>query len=170
VLGALIAAGAVTSASLAWSGTAVAVLLVALALAVGCAAPIPWSLALLGVVFLLDGGHSLVLAPIYGAGLLVVGELAQCSIDLRRVTWMTPGWVASRLAAILALAALGAGAGALAAAAATVAAARSATLTAAGGVAAVTALGTITLLARRGHRVPADAPSGAPDPQTSDAP
>jgi hypothetical protein len=146
------------------------VLLVALALAVGSAAPIPWSLALLAVVFLLDGRDSLVLAPIYGAGLLLVGELAQCSIDLRGVRWMAPGWIASRLAGMLVLAALGAGAGALAAAAATIAAARSVALTAAGGVAAVMALGTIALLARRGHPVPAAAASGAPDPQTPDAP
>jgi hypothetical protein len=146
------------------------VLLVALAVAVGSVTPIPWSLALLAVVFLLDGGDSLVLAPIYGAGLLLVAELAHCSIDLRGVRWLTLGWVASRLGAILALAALGAGAGALAAAAATIAAPRSAALTAAGAVAAVMALGTIAVLARRGHRVPGDAASGAPDPQTLDAP
>jgi hypothetical protein len=148
----------------------VSVLLVALALAVGSAAPIPWSLALLAVVFLLDGGDSLVLAPIYGTGLLVVGEIAQCSIDLRGVGWLTPGWVASRLAAILAIAALGACAGAVAAAAATIAAARSVVLTAAGAVAGVMVLGTIAVLARRGHRVAPDGASGARDPPTPGAP
>ena len=54
----LVAAGAGTSASVAWSGTAVSVLLVALAVAWGSAAPIPWSLALLALVFLLDGHDS----------------------------------------------------------------------------------------------------------------
>lgn len=128
------------------------VLLVALAVAIGSAAPIPWSLALLAVVFLLHGHDSLVLAPIYGAGLLLVGEVAQASIDLRGVGCLTPGWIASRLAAILALSALGAGAGAVVAAAATIGAARSVALTAAGAIAAVMAVGTIALLARRGHR------------------
>jgi hypothetical protein len=143
----------------------VSVLLVALAVAVGSAAPIPWSLALLALVFLLEGHDSLVLAPIYGAGLLLVGELAQGSVDLRGVSWLTPGWVAERLGTILALSALGAGAGALAAAAATIAAARSVALTAVGAVAAVVALGAIALLARRGSRVPADTASGGPAPQ-----
>jgi hypothetical protein len=147
----------------------VSVLFVALAVAVGSAAPIPWSLALLALMFLLDGHDSLVLAPIYGAGLLLVGEVAQCSIDLRGVTWLTPGWITSRLGATMALAALGAGAGALAAAAATIAADRSVALTAAGAVAAVMALATIGLLARRGHRVPAETASGAHAPQTPEA-
>jgi hypothetical protein len=148
----------------------VSVLLVALAVAVGSVTPIPWSLALLAVVFLLHRRDSLVLAPIYGAGLLLVGELAQGSIDLRGVGWLTPNWIASRLAAILALSALGAGAGAVVAAAATIGAARSVALTAAGAVAAVMALGTIALLARRGHRVPANAASRAPDPEPRGAP
>ena len=153
-------------------------LLIALAVAVGSAAPIPWALALLAVVFLLDGHDSLLLAPIYGAGLLLVSELAQGSIDLRGVGRLTPGWIAARLAAILALSALGAGAGAVVAAAATIGAARSVALTAAGAFAAVVALGTIALLARRGHRVPANAasrasdrePPGAPDPAPPGAP
>jgi hypothetical protein len=146
------------------------VLLVALALALGSSAPIPWSLALLATLFLLGEHDSLVLAPIYGAGLLLVGELAQCSSELRGVKWLTLRWIASRLAASLALAALGAGAGAVTAAAATIAAARSVALTAAGALATVVAVGTIALLARRRDRALPDRVSTAPDPRARGAP
>lgn len=128
------------------------VLLVALALARGSPGPVPWSLALLAALFLLGMHDSLVLAPIYGAGLLLVGELAQCSIELRGVAWLSPRWIASRLAGILALAALGVCASAFAAGAATIAAARSVTLTGVGALATMVLLGAIAQLARRADR------------------
>jgi hypothetical protein len=144
------------------------VLLVAFGLALGTASPVLCSLALLAALSLLDGHGSLVLAPVYGAALLLVGELAQCSIDLRGVRWLATRWIVSRLAASLALVALGACAGALVAGVATIAAARSVALTAVGALATVTAVGTIALIARRGDRVPSA--SADPDARVPSAP
>jgi hypothetical protein len=139
------------------------------ALALGNSAPVPCSLALLAVLFLLDEHDSLVLAPIYAGGLLLVGELAQCSIELRGVTWLSPRSFAYRLSASLGLAALGVCVGAVAAGAATIGAGRSVAITAVGSLATVVALGTIVVLARRADRPPGDAASAVPDPRAPGA-
>jgi hypothetical protein len=169
VLGALVATGAGASSGLAWTATGASVLLTGFALAVGSSAvgssaAVTWSLALLAAVFLLRERDALVLAPVYAAGLLLAGELAQCSIDLRGVSWLSSRWIASRVATSLALGALGVCAGAIAAAVATISLARSVALTAAGALATIVALGTIVVLARRSDRVRPNPAPTAEDP------
>lgn len=91
----------------------------------------------------------LLLAPLYGAGLLLVIELAQRSLELRGHERLGPGVTTSRLAAIMVAAALGLCAAALAALAVTLAPPRSVTLTALATIAALSAFAAIALLARR---------------------
>jgi hypothetical protein len=106
------------------------------------------AVALLAAVLLLRHHERLLLAPLYGACLLMVGELAQRSFELRGSERLGPGVIGTRVGAALLLAALGAGAGALAAIAVTIAPARSVGITAVGTAAVVAAFALIVVLAR----------------------
>ena len=114
-LGVLCASDAGASGVLAWYGTAAAVVTLAVALAVGAPAGVQASLVPLAAVLLLRHDERLLLAPLYGACLLVVGELGQRSIELRGQGWIGPGVIASRLLPALVVGALGACAAVLAA-------------------------------------------------------
>jgi hypothetical protein len=107
------------------------------------------SLALLGALLLARHSDRLALAPMYGAGLLIVGELAQRSIELRGVGAIANGVISSRPAAVGLLAALGFCAAAAAAVAVTAAPGGSVALTAAGALATVVACAVCVLFAKR---------------------
>ena len=102
-------------------------------------------------VLLLRHQDRLVLAPLYGARLLALGELGQRSLELRGLERVGSGVVRARLAAVLALAGLGACGAAVAAIAVTIAPGRSVGLTALGTVAVLGSCATIVMLARRRH-------------------
>ncbi len=138
-------------------------LLVALGPAARSTAPVHSAVALLGAMLLLRQDARLGLAPVYGAGLLLVAELGARSIELGTLKSLGPGVISARAAAVLAVSALGACAAAVVASAVTVAPGRSVALTAVGALAAVTTLAAIVRLARRRRRANAgpDAPDGA---------
>ena len=150
-LGAFVATDAGANVPLAWYGTAVSILILTLGLAADSIWAVQLSIALLGALLLLRHEDRLVLAPVYGAGVLLVGELAQRSLELRGQGRLGPGVIASRLAACLVLAGLGACGAAVAAIAVTIAPARTVAFTAVGTIAALVAFGAIVVLARR-HR------------------
>lgn len=154
-LGALSASDARSAAALAWYGTAAAVAALAIALALGAPSGVQAALVPLAALLLLRHDERLLLAPLYGACLLLVGELGQRSIELRRQAWIGPGVIASRLLTVLVVTAVGGCAAALAAIAVTFAPARSVIFTAVGAIAVVAAVGLITWFARphaRGDR------------------
>jgi hypothetical protein len=148
-LGALVATDAHGASALAWVGAAVAGLLVALGLLVRSTTPVHAAVALLGAALLLRHDARLALAPIYGAGLLMVADLGTRAIELREVRAVGPRVVSTRAAAALATAALGACGAAAAAVAVTVAPGRSVWFTAIGAIAAVGMFVAISLIARR---------------------
>lgn len=149
-LGTFVATDAGASAELALIGTAVSELALALAFLVGWPGSVQCSVAVLALLFLLRQEDRIALAPVYGAGLLLVGELAQRAIELRGVQRIGPGVIAARLAAVLVVAALGACGAAVATIAVGVAPPRSVGFTAVGAISALAALAAITRLARRG--------------------
>lgn len=106
------------------------------------------ALALLGVTLLARADARLLLAPVYGAGLLLVAELGTRSIELADVGSVGPSVISARVGATVAVAAVGACGAAGAALAVTAAPGRLA-LTAVGAAAAVAVCGAIALLARR---------------------
>lgn len=148
-VGALAAADARTATVVAWAGVALSVLILVLGLLIAWSGTVHCSLAVLAALLLLRDQDRLVLAPLYGACLLIVGELAQRSIELRGRAWIGPGVIGSRLAALTLLAALGACAAAVGSVAVRVAPARSVGFTAIGTIAAVAAVAVIVLVARR---------------------
>ena len=149
-LGAVVATDAGGSRELAWAGTGCAAVLVAIGLAAGSYAPVHSAVAVLALMLLLRHDIRLLLAPLYGGGLLVMAELGTRSIELRAVTRVGQGAISARVAAVLAVASAGAAAAAVAALAVTRAPGRSVPLTAAGALAVVIACGAIALYARRG--------------------
>jgi hypothetical protein len=148
-LGALVAEDAGASTELALAGTAVSELAVALGFVAGWSGSIQWSIGLLALLFLLRREDRIALAPIYGAGLLLVSGLAQQAIDLRGVQRISPGVVRARLGAVLVLAALGACGGAVVTIAVRIAPVGSVGFTAVGAIAALATVAAITRLARR---------------------
>jgi hypothetical protein len=148
-LGAFVATDAGASAELALVGTAVSELSLALAFVAGWSGSVQSSVAVLALLFLLRHEDPIALAPIYGAGLLLVSELAQRAIELRGVQRIGPGVIGSRLGGVLVVAALGACGGAAVTIAVRLAPARSVGFTAVGTIAALAAFATIVMLARR---------------------
>jgi hypothetical protein len=148
-LGALVATDAHGASALAWVGAGVAGLLVALGPWARSTTPVHAGVALLGAALLLRHDARLALAPLYGAGLLMVSELGTRAIELREVRAVGPRVVSTRAATALAMAALGACGAAAAAVAVTVAAGRSVWFTAIGAIAAVGMFVAISLIARR---------------------
>lgn len=124
-------------------------LILVLAFVAGRSGAVPWSLALLAPVLLLRREDRLALAPVYGAVLLLIGELAERVIGLRRVRHVAPGVVGGRLAAVVVVAALGACGGVAVTVAVRVAPTRSVGFTAVGAIAALAALAAISRLGRR---------------------
>lgn len=154
-LGALVATDAGASSKLAWVGAGVGGFLVALGTAARSSTPVHFGVALLGAMLLLRQDARLVLASLYGAGLLLVAELGWRSIELAGVRAIGPRVISARAAAVLALAASGGCAGAGAAIAVTVAPGRSLALTAVGAIAVVTVFGAIARHARHRYRTTA---------------
>lgn len=133
-------------------GTGVAVGILAVGLVLASSATVQLSLALLGALLLLRHQDRLLLAPLYGACLLVAGELAQRSLELRGQQRIGSGVVGLRLTAVLLLAALGACAAALCAMAVTIAPSRSVGFTAVGTLAVTAAFALVLLISRRRAR------------------
>jgi hypothetical protein len=103
----------------------------------------------LGVIFLARQDTRLLLAPAYGAGLLLVADLATQTIELSDVSQVALEVVGVRTAAALVAAMVGACLAAVAALAQTAAPGRSVAVTALGALAVVGALVVIVSSARR---------------------
>lgn len=134
---------------LAWLGGGLAAVFLAAGLLAGWPASVHASIALLGAVFLLRQDTRLLLAPPYGAGLLLIDDLADQAIELRSVSQIGPAAIGARTGATLVVAAVGACAAAAAALAVTAAPGRSVVGTALGALAMVAAFAAIARLARR---------------------
>ncbi len=134
---------------LAWLGAATAALLLAAGMVAQSPAPVHAAVAVLGAIFLLRHDTRLLLAPPYGAGLLLMDDLAIRTMELSGVGRIAPEVIVARVAATLTVAAIGACASAVAALAVTAAPSRSVALTAVGALAAVAAFLVIVRLARR---------------------
>jgi hypothetical protein len=147
VLGVTTALDAEQSAAVV-AGAAAATFLLALAVAAGRSAPIPFAVLLLGATYAIPEGDPAVAAPICGSALLVTAELAYWSLDQRVPQQVHPGAVTARLLAILALAAAAIPASALVLIAAEADVARSPAITAAGAAAIVACVGLLAALAR----------------------
>jgi hypothetical protein len=148
-LAALAAGDAGRYGGLARSGGAVCVVVLASALLGGPSVAVHLSLALLGSLLLLRQSDRLEIAPLYGCVLLMIGELAQRSRELRAPGPIGPGVLSARLANTVLLVAAGGCAAAVAAIAVTLAPARSVALTVAGAAALVAACVAIVMLAHR---------------------
>lgn len=138
------------------AGAAAAVLLLSLALSGGQSAPIPFALLVLGAMYVTPPGDRAIPAPVYGAALLLLAELAYWSLDERVVQRVQPGVSRRRLLAILAVAAAAVPAGAVVLAGAEADVERSPALTAAGAAAIVACVGLLAALARRPGRLSSD--------------
>lgn len=136
------------AAGLAWSAVALSALVLAVGLVLGSGSAVHISVGLLGVLLLLRAEDRLLLAPLYGGGLLLIDEVAMCSVELRETGLIAAGVTGSRLGVAIAAAGGGTCAAALVAAAVLVAPARSVAVTAAGAVAVLAATGTVLALAR----------------------
>jgi len=148
-LAALVIADAGTASQLAWLGAATAALLLAAGMAAQSPVPVHGAVAVLGAIFLLRHGNRLLLAPPYGAGLLLMDDLAIRTMELSGVGQIALDVIGARTAAALAAAAIGACLSAVAALAVTAALPRSVALTAVGALAAVAAFVAIVRIARR---------------------
>jgi hypothetical protein len=151
-LGALVATDAGDASELAWLAAGVAGALVALGSASRSSTPVHASLALLGATLLLRQDARLVLAPLYGAGLLLVDELASRSIELAGVAAIGPAVIWAREAAAIALVASGACAAACVALAVNAAPGRSVAFTAVGSLVVVIVFAVIAWHSRRKFR------------------
>lgn len=163
-------ADAGAASQLAWLGAGTAALLVAAGMAAESPAPVHAAVAVLGTIFLLRQDARLLLAPLYGAGLLLIDDLAIRSMELSGVGEIAAGVIVARVGATLAVAAIGACLSAVAALAVTAAVPRSLVLTALGALATVLAFVAIVLLVRRRSGPFAAAPPLAPPPPASQPP
>ena len=148
-LAALVLADAGTAIQLAWLGAGVAALSLIVGLLAGSTTAVHTAVAVLGVIFLVRHDTRLLLAPVYGAGLLLMEDLAVQTIDLRGAATVALDVIGARTAAVLAVATIGACGSAAAALAVTAAPGRSVGLTALGALAAVAAVAVVARLARR---------------------
>ena len=166
----LSATDADSATKLAWYGAAAAVLLLTVALFAAWPSGIQIALVPLAGLLLLRHDERLLLAPVYGACLLMIDELGQRSIELRGQAWIGSGVIGSRLLIVTVVACLGGCAAALGAIAVTIAPARSVGFTAVGTVALLAAVVCITLLARpRGQGQARRTPVGD-EPQVGQGP
>ncbi len=162
-LAALVTADAGPAIQLAWLGTGVALLLLTVGLVGESVTAVHAAIAVLGTMFLLRHDTRLLLAPAYGAGLLLIDDLAAQSIELSGVSRIAVAVIGARTGAALSVAAIGACASAAAALAVTAAPGRSVDLTALGGLAAVAAFAAIVGPVRRRYGTAA-AVESAPAP------
>jgi hypothetical protein len=137
-----------SASALAWLGAGAAAVLLVVAVAGGSPGVVHVAVALLGAIFLLRQDARLLVAPLYGAGLLLIEDLAVQAIDLREVGWIAAETIGAQTTATLLVAAVGACGAAAAAAAVTVAPGRSVGLTALAAVVAVCAFAAIVRFAR----------------------
>lgn len=163
-LAALVLADAGSASQLAWLAGVVAALSLAVGLLFGSITAVHTMIAVLGTTFLLRQDTRLLLAPAYGAGLLLLDDLATQTIELRPVSLIGLAVIGARTGAALVVAATGACASAAAALAVTVAPGRSVAMTALGAVAAVTAIAAIVVPVRRRYGT---AQAGAVPPKGS---
>jgi hypothetical protein len=172
LLAALVLTDAGGTGRVAWLGAGLAAVLVAAGMAAESPAPVHVAVAVLGVTFLVRHDTRLLLAPVYGAGLLLMDDLAIRTMELSGVSRIAAGVVGARVGATVAVAAAGACAAAVAAFAVTGGPARSVILTALGALTAVAAVGAIVRLARRRYQwSPAmDSPGAQHPPIPSKAP
>jgi uncharacterized membrane protein YadS len=147
-LSALVVPDAASSSQLAWLGAGAAAGLLVVGIAGGSPGLVHVAVALLGAIFLLRQHTRLLVAPLYGAGLLLIEDLAIQAIDLREVSWIAAETIGVRTTATLLVAAGGACGAAAVAAAVTVAPGRSVGLTALAAVVAVLAFAAIVRFAR----------------------
>jgi hypothetical protein len=161
-IGALAATDSGSSDRLAWTIAGLATTAVAVAAVAGSSAPAHVGVALLAAELLLRRDSTLLLAPIYGAGLVVVEELVWRSIELARLDAVGAGVNAARAVSVAILAAVGMAAAAVCALAATAAPGRSIVSTAAGALAITAVFAAVTRHARcelgavaRAYRAPA---------------
>ena len=129
------------------AGAVTATLLVALALAAGRPAAIPFALVLLGAIYAIPAGERAIPAPLYGAGLLVCAELAYWSLELRVAQTVYGDVVTPRLGAVVLVAAASVPAGALVLLAADAGIGRSPATTAAAALALAACVGLLAVLA-----------------------
>jgi hypothetical protein len=129
------------------AGVASAVLLVSLALLTGRAAPISFSLVLLGAVYVVPDGDREIWAPLYGSGLLLLAELAYWSLESRVDQRVYGDVVTPRLVAVLLVASLSVPAGALVLLAADAGVGRSPAMTAVAALAVIACVGLLAVLA-----------------------
>jgi hypothetical protein len=153
-LSALVVPDAGSASQLAWVGAGAATVLLLAGIAGGSPGAVHAAVALLGAIFLLRHDTRLLVAPLYGAGLLLIEDFAVQAIDLRGVGRIAAETIGARSMATLLMAAVGACGAAAVAAAVTVAPGRSVGLTALAAVVAVLALAGIVRLARRRYRPP----------------
>ncbi|HTP21286.1 MAG TPA: hypothetical protein VMJ65_16905 [Solirubrobacteraceae bacterium] len=148
-LAVLVIGDAGAASQLAWLGAGTAALLVTAGMVAQSPAPVHAAVAVLGVLFLLRHDARLLLAPAYGAGLLVMDDLAIRTMELSGVGQIATGAIMARITATLAVAALGACVSAVAALAVTAAVPRTLAVTAVGVLAVVAAFVGLVILARR---------------------
>jgi hypothetical protein len=170
-LAALVLTDAGAASELAWLGAGAAALALIIGLAGGSPASVHAAVALLGAIFLARDSSRLLLAAPYGAGLLLLEDLAVQTIELRDMSQIAPGMIGARSAETFVFATMGACASAAAALVVTVAPGRSVALTALGALAAVAAIAAVVRLARRryGPGVAAEQ-AAAPGASTGDGP
>lgn len=158
------------TAGLVGVGAAVALVLLVVSLASGWDAALYASLGVLGLMPLAGADDRLILAPLYGAGLLAVTELARTVHELRRLGGVGPGVIAARLTIGAASAGLGGCAAALVAVGVTVGPPRSVSLSVAATLAVGVAYGAIVAMARRTEPPDADSEAAHAPHQRSDDP
>jgi hypothetical protein len=147
-LGILVATDAGAASGLASWGVVGSVAMLAVSLGAGSSAALRASVVASGLVLLLRRDDRLVLAPLYGAALLVLVELARTCHELQSMDLVSRGAVRGRLLTILIFAGLGTCVAGLAAIAVTAAPARSVVITALGTAAVAIAFAGIVLIAR----------------------
>ena len=157
------------TSQLAWLGAGVAALFLTVGLVGESFTAVHAAIAVLGTMFLLRHGTRLLLAPAYGAGLLLIDDLAAQSIELSGVSQIGLAVIGARTGAALLVAAIGGCASAAAALAVTAAPGRSVALTALGALAAVAAFAAIVGPVRRRYGSAATVePAAAPSRPASE--
>jgi hypothetical protein len=150
----LVLGDAGSASGLVWYGAGLAVALLATSLAGGWDAPLHVSVAILGLILLARADQRLTLAPIYGAALLTVSELARTCHELGPLDSVTPAAIRARLLTVAASAGLGACAAAVA-------------ISAAATLAVAVMYAGIVALARRGRFTAGDGGASGADQDVS---
>jgi hypothetical protein len=128
------------------------VFLLVVGLALGRSAAVPWAIAGVGVAYAatLEGDELDSRVPLYAAGLLITAELAYWSLRLRRAARDEPGMGLRRVIGLLVATAVALVAGTMLVAVAQVPLRGGLAVEAIGIVAAIGAISTLLLAARRG--------------------